>query len=623
MQNEFNLAAFMRHTLSPNKKILLHINEINKDPYCQSAKNSVKKFRRTFTEIQQEKQKQKLENKDLTETINLIFNQYIEEIISEKTQWQENFKLLLDEGLVDMTEIVPKSLNSKGAFLLENSKFWFLYFQLKRTVSDNISLTQLIEYFNTSLNYEQTDIRLIYNLFIEVVREYPIEEIILKLPAEMNISIESFTDYHYKYILDKCHLLLMLDVEAPREAKTYTVDIYEPVESKRKLSNENKRNTINSINNSELFIKARDTTAEDYVSNNAQELITILIQRNKDSLESETNSLCLNGQEVEYIELECEFTGGFSYVKNQPIVEVNNTSFSQELYSHDKSRGKVTNVFLKKFQTDIKKTEIAVNRSISFSFHQNFTFSERSPIGLTDEDESYYVAGVRPGNIFLDELIQSNNKPGLVYHNTQFPVIAETQFNIRPNEITENILPKQNPKNDVSIPISPMRKVILQEEIKLEDNTNIDDLMNNTFNLNSVEKPVDKKVKVESPQIMNNSVFYQNHQIDEIPTTIKKNISESTSPRLSLANNIIENKMTESQKKDVGVQVDFLEEQKTTMNNKARNKSVNNKSRKTKSRNSNNNQSFSYSADISENDEDYVLYSKKLKEKRRTTTNKK
>ena len=84
-----------------------------------------------------------------------------EKFIVSKVEWKEEFKFeLKQENIVDISNNIPRSLNTRGSHLMELSKFWILFIEMK---FPDLDLNELIDVFNDALLYEQNDISLLYN----------------------------------------------------------------------------------------------------------------------------------------------------------------------------------------------------------------------------------------------------------------------------------------------------------------------------------------------------------------------------------------------------------------------------------------------------------------------------
>jgi hypothetical protein len=578
----------IRHTLSPRRDTFKDINH----KFSKSATCSVSKVKRTFSQIQKEKEQLASELKELRNNVELIFNQFIEDITNGDEFWKELLDITLEDKL-DCEDLIPRSLNNMGDYLFENSKFWFLFIQGRYSDPVYLSLDEMLRLFNVCLDYDQDDIRLVYNLFLEIMKDYPIEEVIKRIPEEKAIILETFREYHYKYLLDKCHLFLMLDIESPQKSSVYNVELYNP-SSKKKIKIDGgfkltslEYNIESTINNGQL-------------GNDGKIVLNSLVERNKGLLVKETKEFKILKPSPTYEGLVPEVTENISYIQGivTPQKELASVSVNP-VYSYNKSR-RVTNVFLKRFQTDTKQPEpfIVMNRSISFSYTQNFTF-EGSPVGLTTDNEDKNTSTLVSNKNLIGKFLEDRPE-GIIYK--EGGVVNKTY-----NNLTEPDISIHQEENSIIKP-----RVSLFQNNNYED---IDNLINDTFNLNTPENKV-KTLPVLKPQIQNNTLYFNNLQIDQIPIS---NIKTSPTPsRLVIkeqtkqeAQPIIEDKV-----KDKRMDTPVEPESSKDTNRRT---SVNNIQKKGNKKINMNKSSMSYSADISaDDDEDYLFYSKKQKERRRT-----
>jgi hypothetical protein len=605
--------------------------------YPKSATTSVVKSKRTFSDKQKERENMMQELKELTANMDLIFNQFIEDITKGDDFWKELLDLSLEESrVVDIKDLIPNSFNAKGDSLLQVSKFWFLLLHYKYSDIDDISLDDMIRYFNACLDFDQNDIRLIYNLFIEIMKDYPVEEVVARLPEDKDIKVETFREYHYKYLLDKCHLFLMLDVESPQKSSVYNVELYCPSYEK----NVKTSTSYEACNTGEYNV----ITNQAGLSHNGRMVLNDLIKRNNSGLVIDTTDhIDIPRQVVQFENLVPETVSEVSYLPGTPnFKKEERQNFNpNQCYSYNKSR-RVTNVFIKKFQTDNKQPEpfIVMNRSISFSYNQTFTF-EGSPGRLTSEQDEGVSSTFKSNNIMISKFLECDS-----------------------NEVKQDVslIDIKKVNENTKLPQADVEHSAIKSRISMFGNDNYDDLdnlINQSFNLVIDDNPLNKTVPVMNPRILNNSLFHGDKGVDKIT------VSKSTSPmKFNEAADIemtnVNEQPEQMNKMDVEIaekaeKMKKVEEKKPTHSSQTvpskkptkpvpkptkvkqqpkipeRSKSVMHKKqsigggKKKKNNNKLNKSNLSYSADIScadDTEEDYLFYSKKQKEEKRRTKSK-
>ena len=124
-------------------------------------------------------------------------------------EWKDEFMFeLKQENIVDTSEILPKSLNTRGSHLLEYTKFWILLIEYKFSELD---LLETLIIFNNAILYDQNDFQLLYEYLVRTLEENFEKKEIFSLLEKKNgqnhfrvpEKLEDLTREHYRFLLDK------------------------------------------------------------------------------------------------------------------------------------------------------------------------------------------------------------------------------------------------------------------------------------------------------------------------------------------------------------------------------------------------------------------------------------
>lgn len=253
-----------------NHNIKLRTNTRNPTP---SIKSSVKGS--IYTPIPNKRKFSKLEGADLLaenayikNKINEIYDKYIACNLNKSNEWKEEFTFeIKQENNIDITsELLPRSLNTKGSLLFGFTKFWILLIDYKYP---ELQLCEIIEIFNNAFLYEQNDYQLLYDYFIKVIYEnFDNGEIYHSLAKSAHSLYlpkrkDDIDFKHYKYLLDKPEIL------RAHRIKSHNIT---PLSSKTKLIMDNmlhnKKEEIFNFINIDSVLKAsnKEKAVKDYVN---------------------------------------------------------------------------------------------------------------------------------------------------------------------------------------------------------------------------------------------------------------------------------------------------------------------------------------------------------------------
>jgi hypothetical protein len=124
-------------------------------------------------------------------------------------EWKEEFLFeLKQENIVDISDILPKSLNTRGSHLLEYTKFWILFIEYKFSELD---LEECLMIFNNAMMYDLNDYHLLHEYFVNILEEnFEREEIFAVLEKKNGFNhfrvpekLEQLTKEYYRFLLDK------------------------------------------------------------------------------------------------------------------------------------------------------------------------------------------------------------------------------------------------------------------------------------------------------------------------------------------------------------------------------------------------------------------------------------
>lgn len=178
-------------------------NALNNLQHIYSTGNQIKRNLNLFESI-------KDENKNQISFIKLkideIYRKFKDSIFTKSSKWKEEFLFeMRQENVIDIdSDLYPKSLNTKGSNLLEYTKFWILFIEIKFS---DLNLNDLISIFNSSLLHDQNDFKLLYEYFTFILSEnFDKKEIFSAIPEKHKKYVPgSFNDIqpiHYLFLLE-------------------------------------------------------------------------------------------------------------------------------------------------------------------------------------------------------------------------------------------------------------------------------------------------------------------------------------------------------------------------------------------------------------------------------------
>jgi len=183
-----------------------------------TKKSSPKGVKRKHHELENRKDEILTQLKFLKNKIDDIYDKFLNKISVE--DWREELKFeLKQENILEISDNFPKSLNTKGSHLLEYTKFWILFIELKFS---NLDLLEIVGLFNNALQYDQNDIILLYEYMVNLFFDnFDKDEILIALEKingkgnkhRVPAKAEEITSDHIKFLVNKPELFIL--------AKTY------------------------------------------------------------------------------------------------------------------------------------------------------------------------------------------------------------------------------------------------------------------------------------------------------------------------------------------------------------------------------------------------------------------
>jgi hypothetical protein len=164
--------------------------------------------KRKHCQLEKSKEELSFQNNFIRNKINDIYEKFCNRMNS--LEWKEEFIFeLKQENILDLDNTFPKSLNTRGSQLLEYTRFWILFIELRYP---DLDLLGIISIFNEALLYEQSDLNLLHEYLIILISENfdkkEIRDALEKINGKNNhfrvpSDTESLKEDHYKFLLDK------------------------------------------------------------------------------------------------------------------------------------------------------------------------------------------------------------------------------------------------------------------------------------------------------------------------------------------------------------------------------------------------------------------------------------
>jgi hypothetical protein len=212
-----NKENVIHNVLSSSKKIPIMVKSAKKsenENYINhnNAYNNISplsfpnKIKRKFNEFDQSTSQSKYLKNKIDEFYDKFTSGHNTSVISD---WKDEFLFeLRQENILDLNSNIPKSLNTKGSHLLEYTKFWILFIEIK---FPDFGLQEIIHIFNSALNYDQNCPLLLYEYFIKIMEDNfekkEIHEGLLKMHPKNSfrapVLIEDLKNDHFKYLLER------------------------------------------------------------------------------------------------------------------------------------------------------------------------------------------------------------------------------------------------------------------------------------------------------------------------------------------------------------------------------------------------------------------------------------
>lgn len=303
-------------------------------------------------------------------------------------EWKEEFLFeLKQENIVDISEILPKSLNTRGSHLLEYTKFWILFFEYKFGALD---LEECLMIFNNAIMYDLNDYHLLHEYFVNILDEnFDKKEIFEVLEKKNGINhfrvpekLEQLTKEYYRFLLDKPDVF-----KDSKTLKSISFNLT-PIPSKaQKIINE-----LHNFNSNSNKGKMNSNSNKKLNSLNKDRNIACLFDLNERNLEKENSRLKNDEKLIEENDNNMTSSQGVN-TDNLEIPENNfniseKSSYYKELIQRNKMELIIENVSAIDFMGEVKKGLTDHVDTAPMFIKDNLNSDERKELIIDNQNKS-------------------------------------------------------------------------------------------------------------------------------------------------------------------------------------------------------------------------------------------